>query len=92
MIISDMLIFHLIHSYYRNEFSCVDINECDVQRRKMSPCSADEMCVNLQGGHKCMNAEEADCPAGGFYRKLMKTDEFTHKQVANLKITIKESD
>jgi len=67
--------------YYRNEFSCVDINECDVQRRKMSPCSADEMCVNLQGGHKCMNAEEADCPAGGFYRKLMKTDEFTHKQV-----------
>lgn len=24
---------------------------------------------------------ETECPAGGFYRKLMKTDEFTYKQV-----------
>jgi hypothetical protein len=39
------------------------------------------MCVNLNGGYKCVLNNETECPAGGFYRKLMKTDEFTYKQV-----------
>ena len=62
--------------YKRNDFACNDINECDTNE---DICPDQETCVNIHGGYKCIDIHT--CPAGGFYRKLMTTDEFGYRQV-----------
>ena len=63
--------------YNRVDFACNDINECDNDRHGI--CPGDGTCVNTHGAYKCIDAHK--CPAGGFYRKLMTTDEFGYRQV-----------
>ena len=63
--------------YNRVDFACTDINECDSNDKRR--CPGHRTCVNTHGSYKCVDAIK--CPEGGFYRKLMTTDEFGYRQV-----------
>ena len=68
--------FLFFSRYNRLEYACIDRNECD-QNKGM--CGARSVCVNTHGSHRCI--APITCPAGGYYRKLMRTDEFGYRQV-----------
>ena len=63
--------------YYRVDFACNDVNECD--RDGLKICGANRTCVNTHGSHKCI--EPIKCADEKYYRKLMTTDEFGYRQV-----------